>query len=258
VRAVILVAGRGMRLRATTGMPKCLLAPGGIALIDRYITQLDALGVAATVVVGFRGDAVSQRLTDLAPRHAPSVVTNPDYELGSIVSLARGLETIAGELLLMDGDVLFHPELLTRLVHSPHANALLVDVGTEFTGEEYMAGIDAGRVTELRRAAVPEQEASGEWVGFARLDADAVEALRAAIGARIAAGETGGGYEDALASILGASDVRCVDASDLPWIEIDFPEDAERAETLLTVFLPVSRSTPCSAPPAETNTESPQ
>lgn len=232
MRAIILVAGRGTRLRAITEMPKCLLAPGGVALIDRYITQLDSLGIAATVVVGFRGDEVSARLAELAPRHAPTVVTNPDYELGSIVSLARGLETIAGDVLLMDGDVLFHPDLLHRLASASEASALLVDVGSEFAGEEYMAGIDAGRVTELRRAAVPGHEASGEWVGFARLDAGAVEALRTAIGARIAAGETGGGYEDALASILSGSEVRCVDASDLPWIEIDFPEDAERAETL--------------------------
>ncbi|MGH7655661.1 MAG: NTP transferase domain-containing protein [Gemmatimonadaceae bacterium] len=232
MRAVILVAGRGMRLRSTTEMPKCLLAPGGTALIDRYVTQLDSLGVAATVVVGFRGEIVSQRVAELAPRHAPTVVTNPDYERGSILSLARALDVVEGEILLMDGDVLFHPDLLSRLVAPPHANALLVDVGTEFTGEEYMAGVDAGRVTELRRAAVPGHDTSGEWVGFARLDAAAVVRLRAAIAARIAAGETGGGYEDALASILGSSEVQCVGTEGLPWIEIDFPEDMLRAETL--------------------------
>lgn len=233
MKAVILVAGRGMRLRATTEQPKCLLAPGGVPLIDRYVRQLDALGIAATVVVGFRGEAVAARLAELAPRHAPVVVKNPDYELGSIISLARGLDAMAGDIVLMDGDVLFHPDLLHRLVHSPHVNALLVDVGTEFTGEEYMAAVDAGRVTELRRAAVPGHETAGEWVGFARLDARAVEALRAAIAVRIAAGDTAGGYEDALASVLPAVDVRCVPTEGLPWIEIDFPDDAARAETLL-------------------------
>jgi choline kinase len=214
-------------------MPKCLLAPGGVALIDRYVTQLDSLGIAATVVVGFRGDAVSKRLADLAPDRAPTVVTNPDYELGSILSLARALEVVDGEIVLMDGDVLFHSDLLRKLVEEPRENALLVDVGTEFTGEEYMAGIDTGRVTELRRAAVPGHDASGEWVGFARLSAPAVVKLRDAIAARIAAGETAGGYEDALASILSETDMRCVATGGLPWVEIDFPEDLERAETLL-------------------------
>jgi choline kinase len=230
---VILVAGRGIRLRATTGLPKCLLAPGGAALIDRYIRQLDAIGIGATVVVGFRSELVSKRLDELAPRNEPTVVTNPEYERGSILSLARGLENETGEIILMDGDVLFHPDLLTRLVNSPRANALLVDAGNEFTGEEYMAGIDGGRVTELRRAAVPGHEATGEWVGFAKLDAASVKQLRAAIASRIAAGETGGGYEDALASILDSREVTCVETGGLPWIEIDFPDDASRAETLL-------------------------
>jgi choline kinase len=233
VRAVILVAGRGLRLRDRTELPKCLLAPGGVVLLDRYITQLDALGIPATVVVGFRAATVSRRLAELAPRQTPTVVINPDYELGSILSLARGLGSVTGELLLMDGDVLFHPDLLRRLVDAPHPNGLLVDVGTEFTGEEYMAGVDAGRVTELRRAPVPGHQATGEWVGFARLDAPAVAELREAIRARIKAGQTGGGYEDALASILHTSEVRCVETGGLPWIEIDFPEDARRAETLL-------------------------
>ena len=221
MRAVILVAGRGMRLRSATEMPKCLLSPGGVALIDRYVTQLDSLGIAATVVVGFRGESVSQRLVELAPRHAQTVVTNPDYERGSILSLARALDVVNEEIILMDGDVLFHPALLESLVRSPYENALLVDVGAEFTGEEYMAG-------------VPGHEVSGEWVGFARLDAGTVVALRDTIAAQIAAGQTAGGYEDALASILGVSDVRCVATEGLPWIEIDFPEDFRRAETLLS------------------------
>jgi choline kinase len=230
---VILVAGRGIRLRETTELPKCLLAPGGAALIERYVRQLDSLGIPATVVVGFRGELVRQRLDELAPQHAPTVVTNPEYERGSILSLAKGLGGVSEDILLMDGDVLFHPDLLTRLVNSPHANALLVDTGNAFTGEEYMTGIDGGRATELRRAAVPGHEATGEWVGFAKLDAASALQLRAAIATRIAAGDTSGGYEDALASILASREVKCVETGGLPWIEIDFPDDASRAETLL-------------------------
>ncbi len=234
MRAIILAAGRGLRLRATTELPKCLLSPdGGPALLDRYITGLDALGIPATVVAGYRADTIRARLTSLAPRHAPTVVINPDYELGSILSLARGLEGVDEDILLMDGDVLFHPELLSRLIGSPHSNALLVDVGSEFTGEEYMAGIDQGRIRALRRADVPGHDSKGEWVGFARLDRPAANSLLAAIKKQIANGETAGGYEDSLASILGTTDTRCVDVAGLPWIEIDFHEDLERAAAML-------------------------
>lgn len=233
MRAIVLAAGRGTRLRSATDQPKCLFAPGGRALLDRYITVLDALGIPATVVVGYREDAVRKFLAALRPKHPPTIVANPDYQLGSILSLARALEVVEGSVLLMDGDVLFHPDLLARLADAPHENTLLVDSAVTFSGEEYMAGVDRGRVAALRRADVQGHERAGEWVGFARLSAAAVRALKAEVTAQVASGATAGGYEDALASLLGAHDFRSVDASDLPWIEIDFPEDAERAEAIV-------------------------
>lgn len=233
MRALILAAGRGTRLRARHDGPKCLLPVGGVALLDRYIATLDACGVATTVVAGYGAAAVRDRLTALAPRTPCTVVVNEDFARGSIVSLARGLQGVDGALLLLDGDVLFHPALLHRLLDSPHASALLVDAGAPFTGEEYMAGVDGGRVHALCRARVTGHEVTGEWVGFARLDAGAVIRLGAAIDRRIAAGEVAGGYEDALASLLPEVDVRCETTSDLPWIEIDYPDDADRADALV-------------------------
>ena len=237
MKALILAAGRGTRLRARHRPPKCLLAIDGVALIDRYVRKLESIGVDIVVVAGYRADDVRRRLTELAPAVDCAVVINHEFELGSIVSLARGLETVDGPLLLLDGDVLFHPELLTRLAASAHANALLVDVGSTFTGEEYMTGIDDGRVHALRRAMVTGYASTGEWVGFARLDAIAVNQLRAAIERQIAAGETAGGYEDALASLLPDMHMHVEHTSGLPWVEIDFPDDAARGEALVRAGL---------------------
>ncbi|MBI3568146.1 MAG: NTP transferase domain-containing protein [Gemmatimonadetes bacterium] len=235
MRAVILAAGRGTRLRAVHEPPKCLLPIGGVTLLERYLTTFDALGVATTVVAGYRADAVRACVRAAAPRapRAPcDVLVNDEYELGSIVSLAVGLRAVDDALLLLDGDVFFHPALLQRLVRSPHPNVLLVDIGSSFTGEEYMAGLDAGRVRTLRRALVSGHEETGEWVGFARLAADATARLRAAVDRQVAAGATSGGYEDALASLLPDVHVRAVPTDGLPWVEIDFPEDVARAEAL--------------------------
>ena len=61
--------------------------------------------------------------------------------------------------------------------------------------------------------------------------------FRDAIHVQIAAGQTGGGYEDALASLLPIVNMRYENVSDLPWVEIDFPADVERAHSLVRAGL---------------------
>jgi choline kinase len=237
MHALILAAGRGTRLRALHDRPKCLLEIGGIALIDRYLRGLDALAIDTTVVVGYRADDVERRIRQIGTARTVTTLRNAEFELGSVVSLLHGLRASTGPLLLLDGDVLFHPALLERIAHSRHADALLVDVGSTFTGEEYMTGADRdGRAQALQRAPVVGYHATGEWVGFAKLSAATVDALRETVERQVARGDTGGGYEDALASLLPGRSVHVEPCDDLPWIEIDFPDDVERATRCAATF----------------------
>ena len=230
MNALILAAGRGTRLSASARGPKCLTQIGGSTLLDRYLDVLDPLGMPVTIVTGFAAEAISRHVAGRT--RAPACVFNAEFTLGSVVSLARGLATLTGPLLLLDGDVCFHPDILRHLVDAPAADALAVDVGTVFTDEQYMAGIDDDRVTELRRGVVAGHGASGEWVGFAKLGAASAAELRARVDAQVAAGDTGGGYEDALASLLPDFIVHPVATAGLPWVEIDFPDDLARAVEL--------------------------
>jgi choline kinase len=188
------------------------------------------LGIPVSIVTGFAADAIAQHVAARVPR--PTLIANADFMVGSVVSLVCGLATVTGPLLLLDGDVCFHPDVLRNLVRAPADDALAIDVGTEFTDEQYMAGIDGARVTALRRGPVRGHEASGEWVGFAKLSAASTHALRARVEAQVAAGHTSGGYEDALASLLSAVRVAPVATGGLPWVEIDFPADLARATQL--------------------------
>jgi choline kinase len=123
---------------------------------------------------------------------------------------------------------------MDRLV-AHDGDALLVDVGTRFTDEQYMTGIAAGRVAALRRGPADGFDDQGEWVGFARLRAARAAALREGVARRIAAGATAGGYEDELAALcVAAGDVTVVPTDGLPWVEIDFPADLERARALFS------------------------
>lgn len=228
MQALILAAGVGSRLALTDDRPKCLVEIGGRTLLDRYLDALGALGVPVTIGVGHRAEHIAKHVGDRA-----RLVTNPDYRLGSVTTLAHSLRALPGdaELLLLDGDV-FAPASFFSTLAAHDGNALLVDIGTEFTDEQYMAGITGGRVRQLRRGPVPGHEQHGEWVGFARLTAPAVAALRAGVEAQVTRGDVKGGYEDALAAILSTQTVTALPTQGAPWVEIDFAADLERAREL--------------------------
>ena len=95
-----------------------------------------------------------------------------------------------------------------------------------------MAGINKQRVLALRRGPVPGHDTQGEWVGFAKLNTKAVDALHRAVLQHIARGETSGGYEDVLAGLLPSIPFAVVPTEGLLWVEIDFPDDLERARSL--------------------------
>lgn len=230
MNALILAAGRGTRLGADGDSPKCLTVVAGQPLLDRYLDALDALGVPVSIVVGFGASHIHTHVAQRAVR--PTLIHNSRFVEGSIVSLKVGLESVSGDLLLLDGDVAFTPSLLRQLLQSAAPNALLVDVGTEFTDEQYMAGINHNRVMTLRRGPVPGHESHGEWIGFAKLSAAAVESFHLLIQQQVLRGETSGGYEDALAQLLQTIPFAAVPTDGAPWVEIDFPADLARAHQL--------------------------
>ena len=235
MRALILAAGRGTRLEIDSSLPKCLTTVGDRSLLDRYLDVLDTLNIPVTIVVGHGASHIRDHVA--ARAIAPALITNERYTEGSVVSLLTGLRALRvddarGDLLLLDGDVAFTPALLERLCHHSAPNALLVDIGTIFTDEQYMAGINTGRVVALRRGPVDGHASQGEWVGFAKLSATTTTQFYSAVCEQVARGENSGGYEDALAGLLATHHFTAVATEDEPWVEIDFADDLARARAL--------------------------
>src|SRR5436305_8441030 len=118
--AIILAAGVGRRLGvAATGQPKILLELGGRTLLDRHLEALEACGVDdIRITVGYRSDLIDAALSRLGRRGRVELVDNPRYREGSMVSLwVQSTHLRAGiPLLLLDGDVLYDPCMIERLI----------------------------------------------------------------------------------------------------------------------------------------------
>ena len=233
MRAVILAAGVGRRLGQDK--PKILLQFGGRTLLERHLAILSALGVR-DVVIGIGHEALAiEGALGASGQTDVSTIYNPDYEQGSILTLwrVRAALSAGGPVLLMDGDVLYDRRVLEPLVETHHADCLLVDRTYDPGDEPVKVGLVDGAPADFGKTIDPALDAYGESVGFFRLSEGTANALVETAGRMIEEGGRERPMEDAVAAVLRAANppFGFEDVTGLPWIEIDFPEDVERAES---------------------------
>lgn len=238
MRAIILAAGVGSRLFGDDRKqpPKALMVFDGQTLLERHIRLLQELGVdGLTLVVGYR----KEELVEEARRHSPDgfldVVENPMYRGGPVISLWTARETLrSGEpVLLMDADVLYHRALLERVVNADPGTVLAFDSAIDDGEDPVRICLRDGMVVEFGKQVIGNFDQIGEWPGFMRMSPDIAGHVADACEAYIENGRLDATYELAIRDVLigqqpGAFAV--VDVSDVPWVEIDFPEDLERAK----------------------------
>ena len=233
MRAVMLAAGVGRRLGHDK--PKILLEFGARTLLERHLAIFAALGVRDVVIgIGHEALAIERTLEALGQTDV-STIYNPDYEQGSILTLwcVREALTAGGPVLLMDGDVLYDRRVLTPLIETRHADCLLVDRAFEPGDEPVKVGVVDGAPADFGKTIDPALEAYGESVGFFRLSEGTANALVETAGRMIEEGGSERPMEDAVATVIRTADppFGFEDVTGLPWIEIDFSEDVDRAKT---------------------------
>jgi choline kinase len=240
MRAIILAAGRGLRLQQPEDrqLPKCLLRFGGKSLLERHLILLRSVGVEEVVLaVGFRRELVEEELVRLRWRPRPEIVVNDRFELGSVltVHIAAEAMTRGGDILLMDADVLYDARMLGALVAGRQAvNRLLIDRDFEAGDEPVKLCLRAGVPVELRKQVEPnlEYDTIGESVGFFRFDPAGAHRLAAIVAGYADRGLGHMPHEEAVRDLIRERSQRfeVTDVTGAPWIEIDFSADVERAE----------------------------
>jgi len=233
MKAIILAAGIGKRFKEVTDhQPKCLVSVGGKTLLERALSGLSRAGVKeAVIVVGYCQDLVVQKIGHTCEGVQIGYITNPQYHKGAILSLWSAREEFNNDILIMDADVLFPVAMISRLVHSPHPNCFLLDGRAENTGEEQMLLTRGGRVLDIVRGGTGGYEVIGESVGFLKVCRQDAPQLRLILEDLVAQGKDTIEHEEAFPLFLRQCEVRFEQVDDLPWIEIDFPEDLQRAES---------------------------
>lgn len=145
MKALILAAGFGNRMRPlTNNAHKTLLKVNGEAIIDRIMAGLVDNGIRkAVIVTGYRATELTDHLRESFTNVQFEFVHNARYEeTNNIYSMALAFEQIEfdEDILLIESDLIFTPDVIKRAINSKHENVALVS--------PYMTGLD-GTVVQI-------------------------------------------------------------------------------------------------------------
>ena len=167
MKALILAAGIGKRLKVS--LPKILLRIGNRSLLERHYENLLSLGVKKIgIVVGYKSQHITKCIKEIDKKKKIKIIKNPKYKLGSIVSLvcASSFFYERGELVLMDGDVLYDKKILKKLIDTKKKDTLLIDKHFESGEEPVKVCIKNNKIYDFGKNVDNNFDFQGESVGF--------------------------------------------------------------------------------------------
>jgi len=229
--AVILAAGRGNRLLPLTkDRPKCLLTIGGKTILQHQVQALLLAGVdQIQVVTGHGAELVREVCNGIA-----TYAHNADYDqTNSFDSLACTNFTIGPEgLLILNSDVLFHPQLLANLLADPRENVLLADFREDLGEEEMKIIVDSNqRIIEISKSIDPSL-AQAENLGVLKLGEKAARRMLA-LGAERDHDSSIRWVPDGIHYLRHEFEFYTLPVSGIPWTEIDYPHDLAAANEII-------------------------
>jgi choline kinase len=218
----------------TDDRPKALVDIGGETILLRALRLLAQHGVKRVVLAtGYREDAIRHALAN-----SPLPVEcchNPDFDrTQNSVSLALCRAPLEKQSFFkLDGDVVFQPEVLTRLEQTEGDLGVAIDSSRDADAEAMKVALHLGRIAAFGKG-LPLSDSAGETIGIERVDAACSKALFHALEQARAAGRTDLYYEDVYSELVaqGVIQASAVEVGDLPWTEVDDFSDLELARRL--------------------------
>jgi choline kinase len=229
LQVTILAAGMGTRLGRPWPKPLTRLRDGRSIMAQQMDNIRTAMGPEArvTVVVGFKLELVMEAFPDAV------FVYNEAYDqTNTSKSLLKALRASHdGGVLWFNGDVVFDPQVLTRVRPLIEADESFVCVNHAAVGdEEVKYTVDAdGFVAELSKSV---SDGLGEAVGINYVAGHDKALLVSHLEECDESDYFERGIETAIAK--DGLRVRPVDISDLYAVEVDFDDDLVRANELVT------------------------
>jgi choline kinase len=235
---IILNAGQGRRLLPLTEeTPKCLIDVGGRSMVGWQLEALSQFKLGrVTVVVGFGAEKVEQCIGSITPPSLQvSTIFNPDYDKAdNLISCWAARAEMETDFLLLNGDTLFRPTVLARLLSSkPAPVTVTIDRKPTYDADDMKVQCDGAVLRRIGKD-VPLTAADAEAIGILYCRGNGARLFREGLGAAVAARDPDVRWYLSVVDRLakqGAVEVASVEG--LEWIEIDDQDDLRQAARLV-------------------------
>jgi choline kinase len=241
MQAIILAAGMAKRLRPLTdSTPKCLLKAGDKTLLEMTIDNILQNGIDEFVMVtGFLENMIKEFISAKYPQLNIVYLTNTDYENNNnSYSLWMTKVHIKGDCLLLDSDILFDYRIISKLLEYPHTDCLAVSRNHPLGEEEIKVIIDSTNKIEHIGKHLDIDASFGESIGIERFSHNFFKKLGEVLERKIVREKNVNEFYEASFQELydKGNAMYAVDVSEYKCMEIDFPEDLERAAEVVKLI----------------------
>lgn len=223
----------------TENRPKCLIRLSGRTLLEWQIRTLYSCGVTEIgVVTGFAADSVESEIARIRlPGLSIKAILNPFFSVSDNLAscfMARQEISSAERLVLVNGDTLFEPAVLARVLEEATAPiTVTIDRKERYDADDMKVQLAGDRLLRVGKTLDP-GSVGGESIGLLVMSREGAGRFAHELDAVI---RQPTGLKSWFLSVIdrlaqNEGIVGVVSIEGLEWGEVDFPPDLRRAEEL--------------------------
>jgi L-glutamine-phosphate cytidylyltransferase len=234
MKAVILAAGQGTRIRSVLGEhPKCLIEVDNTTILEHQLEALSMAGIDdVAIVVGYEKEQVIEHVNSIKAGVTERVrfFENSAFAItNNIYSLWLALEWLRGDsFVVLNADVIFDPEILSAAVRASAPILMIVD--PLWRDETMKVIIEDDHVIQMSKK-ISRGAFSGTYIGITIFSEAIQDRFFRTMNELISAGQVNEFFNVAVQELANEGvRVGYTSTDGLAWAEIDDPLDLTFAQ----------------------------
>jgi choline kinase len=234
MKAVILAAGAGNRLSTVSGgVPKSMIEFSGKSIMHRQIETCWNSGIRDFIIVlGYKYELMKSHISEVLKPENITFVDNPIYATtNTLHSLWLAGDKIEDDFIYFNADVMFREDLLNKIIKQTEHSQLLLETKSCAEEEVKMIIDEDFRILEIsKQLDIP--KCAGEFIGIGKFNKEVLPFFIKYLKLGTETGHSNNYFEYAVDLMAKDVFLQAVPTDGIPCIEIDFPEDLEKAKKM--------------------------